>query len=298
MGARWLPLVVIGVALLVAMTACDEEQWGNPQVRRERQDTWTFEATAPLVVDAETSNGAIIVLGATDATEIAVTATLFSRGETEEEAWDRLGRVTYVAQRVGGQLTLRYRGADQDEDVRRFSGAAFSVAMPQEGRLLLKTANGAIRVEGIRGHVTATTSNGAVDLYDIEGSVLAETSNGRLQLLRITGDVRGSTSNGEVWLEAAAGAVDLRTSNGGMYYTGTPVGASNRLHTSNGSITVRVPSDLSLALRASTSEGGISSPLPLEGDTEGTSWDAVLNPPAETLMTLQTSNGLIRIDGR
>jgi hypothetical protein len=284
------------LALLACLAGCDEE-WGNPQIRRQRQQEWTLSGAVPIVLDAETSNGEIVILGIEDADAVHVVARAFSRGRSEDEAEDRLDRLDFGVERTGERVVLRYRSSAQDEDVRRFSGVAFTVELPPDARLLLRTSNGAIRVESIRGNLTAATSNGAIDVQDITGSVLLETSNGRLQIADTTGDLRATTSNGEVRIDAAVGPVDVRTSNGAIDYSGQPQGMGNRLRTSNGSITARIPRLASIAVDASTSEGVISSGLPLLGDTDGVAWDATLNPPATARLSLRTSNGSIRIEG-
>lgn len=287
------------LALLLAVSGCEEDAdgLGNPQIHAQKEQSWAFDVSLPVLLDVESSNGEIVVIGVEEGTVLEATATCRTRGRTEEEAAERLGRLVCTAEQVGDRVELRYRGAEQDDDVRRFSGVDFRVATPPEGRLLLRTANGDIVVEGTHGNVTASTSNGAIDVMDVEGSIFASSSNGRLHIVRITGDVRGRTSNGEAWLEDVIGAVDVESSNGGLYYLGRPVGIANRLDTSNGSITVRIPNDAHVALDASTSRGSIRTSLPLLGDLEGLAWQAELNPPVDAAMSLHTSNGSIRIDG-
>ncbi|UCF10662.1 MAG: hypothetical protein JSW65_03025, partial [Candidatus Bipolaricaulota bacterium] len=240
-----LAVAFLALAVLLVTTGCDDgdHPWGDPQVRAEKVESAAFDAVEGLVLDLESSNGTLRVLGDDEATEVVVTATLRTRGRTEDEAAERLARVTYTVRRVEERIEVRYRGADQDDDVRRFSGIDFDVTTPPEVRVLARASNGAISVERTRGNVTADTSNGAVDLYDVEGDLLLETSNGRLAAVGVVGEIRGRTSNGEVWLDDVRGAVDVETSNGGVYYTGVPSGEGNALRTSNGSITVRIPAD-------------------------------------------------------
>jgi len=296
---RGVLLVLATVALLAAAAGCDEDagRWGNPQVAAEAQDVWRFDAVPDLVLDIETANGAVTILGSDATTEVGVRATRSARGRTEEEAQDRLARIDYSAQALEGRVVLRYHATGQEEDVRRFAGVAFDVTLPRGARILVRTSNGAVSVEAIRGNATVTTANGAVDLYDIEGSVIAETSNGRVEAVRVAGDVHARTSNGDLWMEEIIGVVDGETSNGSVRYVGAPSGEANRLWTSNGSITVRVPATASVRFRATTSQGSLRSQLPLVGDTDGDDWNAELNPPATATISLRTSNGSIRIDG-
>ena len=110
-----------------------------------------------------------------------------------------------------------------------------------------------------------------------------------------TVDVAVGTSNGKVAVSDVVGILDLDTSNGKI----DVADAIGELHasTSNGRIDITLAPDASLRIEARTSNASIQSNLPWIGDTEGKRWSAVLNPPATTTLTLETSNGQIEILG-
>jgi len=309
--------VVIGLVVAVALltlVGCDEEgeQW--PKVEATRQEEAMFSVSDSAVIDADTSNGEIIVRGVEGTQGVHVVATLRTRGDTLEEAEERLDEIVYHVTQDVKTVRLRYQAPDQEKDVRRYSGVSFEVTVPistrvdaetsngaitieaVSGRLDLDTSNGAITVLGVTGNVIADTSNGEIEMWEITGDIRADTSNGRIDLEGIVGNVRANTSNGSIDLEKIDGEVNADTSNGSIRYEGRPVGQGNTLHTSNGSITVRIHTDASVSFEVDVKDGGIRSSLPLVGDTEGDHWDAVLNPPAEAAMSLRTSNGTIRIE--
>jgi DUF4097 and DUF4098 domain-containing protein YvlB len=295
-------LGVLGlVTVALFLGGCEEEDvagvFGAANVSATKVETVELPLEAPIFLNAETSNGSVTVRGVAEIQTVSVTVTLNSKGKTLEEAQDRLDRIVYHAEQLGNRIDLRYRSSEQDDDVRRYSGVEFNVLVPVETRVEVDTSNGAITVESIEGTILLDTSNGAIDVYDAAGSLTADTSNGRIEVVRFEGDLRLDTSNGEMWLEQVSGTVDAETSNGSVHYTGTPAAGGNRIRTSNGSITVRVPLHASIAFDASTSSGKIRSSLPLVGDTEGDEWNAQLNPPASITFDLRTSNGTIRIDG-
>ncbi|MCK4410915.1 DUF4097 family beta strand repeat protein [Candidatus Bipolaricaulota bacterium] len=274
--------VVIGLvvaAALLMLVGCDEEgeQW--PKVEATRQEEAMFSVGDSAVIDADTSNGEIIVRGVEGAQEVHVVATLRTRGNTLEEAEERLDKIVYSMTQDGQTVRLRYQASDQEKDVRRYSGVGFEVTVPTETRVDAETSNGAITIEAVSGRLDLDTSNGRIDLEGIVGSVRADTSNGSIDLEKIDGEVNADTSNGSI------------------RYEGRPVGQGNTLHTSNGSITVRIHTDASVSFEVDAKDGGIRSSLPLVGDTEGDHWDVVLTPPpAEAAMSLRTSNGTIRIE--
>ncbi len=298
-------LTLLGILGLIAgalaLGGCEEEDVGGiftaANVKATRVETVELGFDVPLTLDVDTSNGEVAVAGVAGIETVSVTVTLRSRGGTLEEAQDRLDRIVYRTEQQGNRIVLQYRSSEQDEDVRRHSGVSFDVTVPIETRVEVDTSNGAVSVERIDGTILLDTSNGAIDVYDASGLLTADTSNGRIEVVRFDGDVHLDTSNGELWLEQVGGIIDAETSNGSVHYTGSPTGVGNRIRTSNGSITARVPADASIAFSASTSVGRIRSSLPLVGDTEGKDWTAQLNPPATVTFDLRTSNGTIRIEG-
>lgn len=269
--------LLAGVALLM-LAGCDE-QWGiAPTVKAYRQEEVTFAVGDSTVIDADTSNGEIIVRGVEDAQEVQVVATLRTRGNTLEESEERLDEIVYHVTQDVKTVRLRYQASDQEKDVRCYSGVSFEVTVPISTRVAAETSNGAITIEVISGPVELDTSNGAITVLGVTGDVVADTSNGAIVMREVTGDVHADTSNGSI------------------HYEGTPVGEDNTLHTSNGLITVRIYTDTSVSFEVDAEDGDIRSSLPLVGDTEGDHWNAALNPPAKAAMSLHTSNGTIRID--
>jgi len=299
---KWIPLGILGLlAAAIFLGGCEEEDvagvFGAANVNATKVETVELPFEAPVRLDVDTSNGGVTVQGVEGIEAVSVTVTLRSKGETLGEAQDRVDRIVYHVEQSGNRITARYLASEQEADVRRYSGVGFDVLVPAETRVEVDTSNGAIAIDDIDGTIHLDTSNGAIDVYDSSGSLNADTSNGRIEVVRFNGDLRLDTSNGAMWLEQVSGTVDGETSNGSLHYTGTPATGSNRLRTSNGSITVRVPIDASIAFVAETSSAKIRSSLPLVGDTQGDEWSAELNPPTDTTFTLRTSNGTIRIEG-
>jgi len=291
-------LGLIAAALLLG--GCEEEDIGifsGATVSSTKVETFGMAFELPLSLDVDTSNGRVSVRGVEGVQSASVTVTLRSRGKTLEEAQDRVERIAYHAEQVGQRVSLTYRSSEQDDDVRRYSGVDFDVVVPIDSRVEADTSNGAISIDHIDGTMILDTSNGAIDVYDSKGSLTADTSNGRIEVVAFVGELRLDTSNGDVSIDDFAGTVDAETSNGSIHFTGTPTAGGNRLRTSNGSITVRVPLHASIGFEASTSSGKIRSGLSLTGDTQGDEWSAVLNPPAQQTFNLRTSNGSIRIEG-
>jgi len=170
--------LLAGVALLM-LAGCDE-QWGiAPTVKAYRQEEVTFAVGDSTVIDADTSNGEIIIRGVEGVQEVHVVATLQTRGDTLEEAEERLNEIVYHVAQDGQTVRLRDQASDQEKDVRRYSRVDFEVTVPISTRVDAETSNGGISVEAISGRLDLETSNGAITVYRVTGEVRADTSNGK-----------------------------------------------------------------------------------------------------------------------
>ncbi len=286
------------VVLVLGLAACDLEDLVSAKYEGTRTETAAFSVPGVPVLDVESSNGAVVVRSVPGQTDVQVTATVRSRGTSQTEANERAAAVVLRLEQQGGKILLAYRGSEQTDDVRRYTGVAFDVTMPPMATLGVQTSNGAISVSALQGRFQLATSNGAVELADLVGQAVVQTSNGKITVERCQGVLELDTSNGEIRLVDVSAALDAATSNGAVLFSGTPIGDANRLTTSNGKIEVLVPLTTSVEFSAVTSSGSITSSLPLVGDTQGKEWRATLNPPETAKLSLRTSNGAIRIDAR
>ena len=289
----WLGLLaLLGVA--VALSGCLE----IPIHEATRTLEGNFDVTGTADLDVHTSNGRVTVRGAEGETRVTVVATLRSRGDSMIAAANRVAQIVVEMIHDGNHVVLRYNAAAHPWDVRRYSGVDFDITVPATVDADVETSNGRIEVSDAVGILELDTSNGAIEISDVVGEVDAATSNGTIAIDGFEGVLDLTTTNGRIEMEDAVAAVDAYTSNGLISFAGTLAeGLDHRMVTSNGRIDVTVPVTSSLILQARTSNATITTNLPLVGDTEGKEWSAVLNPPATTVLTLETSNGAIQILG-
>jgi DUF4097 and DUF4098 domain-containing protein YvlB len=177
-------------------------------------------------------------------------------------------------------------------------GARFVIKVPRRAVLeRIITSNGAIRAAEGMGPARLHTSNGGIHVDSFRGDLHAETSNGVVELNDVDGPVTAHTSNGPVRGKGFRGPVDVSTSNGGidLTFASAPV-PSIRAHTSNSSITVRLPGEVNAHLSASTSNGSISSDFEMmtRGEVSRRHLEGTLGSGGPTI-ELQTSNGGVRI---
>jgi len=258
----------------------------------------SFAATGAVELDVYTSNGRVTVQGVEGQTTVEVIATIRSRGDTLIDAANRAAKIVVEMTQNGSQLVLSYDANEHPWDVRRYSGVEFEITVPTTVDAEVDTSNGTIEVSDIVGILCLDASNGTIDVSDAIGEVDASTSNGAILVDTYEGILSLETSNGRIEMENVVAVVNAQTSNGRIGFTGALVdGIDHRMITHNGRIDVMIPSDASVMIEASTSNGTISTNLPLIGDTQGNRWSAALNPPTTAILTLGTSNAAIVILG-
>ncbi|MFC2107848.1 DUF4097 domain-containing protein [Candidatus Bipolaricaulota bacterium] len=246
-----------------------------------RDDSFAVGGSVRLVVNS--GNGSIeVVTGSDD--EVRVQATLRGANRIEYEAKQEGDIITVTARRTRRVLFGFGFGTD------------IVVTVPTRADVDLETSNGRIELEGIQGTGSLRTSNGRIVLEDVVGDFVGDTSNGSITIDTMEGSARFHTSNGRVDLREVIGEVDVESSNGRISFSGEmTTGGRNRLITSNGNVNVELRGTPSVSLDASTSNGDVSSDLPIlvtvmrEKELIGTIGDG------EADLYVRTSNGDVTI---
>ncbi len=217
-----------------------------------------------------------------DRLEVKMKAVKRARAESAEEARLLLDKTTVQFERTEEGIDIR-TDAPKKPGRNRNVSVAYTVTVPKEIDLELKTVNGTIEVKDISGAVDAKTTNGRIGLTGIVGAIQAKTTNGKIGLLEVLGPINAKTTNGSI--EVAVG------------------GSGEQQHefraaTTNGSIEVTLPKGLKANLKASTVNGKINTDFPVTvKGLISKSVDGVINGGGE-LIHLKTVNGSIRLKER
>ena len=158
---------------------------------------------------------------------------------------------------------------------------ACMVGVPPGTAVLLKSQNGAIRLAGALGPVTATTRNGSITGDAGKGPVMVNTANGSIKLGGLSSHFEARTHNGSVQLRLADQVA----------LTGVCVA-----ETRNGSITVSAPETLSASVVARTKNGKVRSDFALSTQNRGYAAGKIGAGSAE--LRLESRNGSIRLEKR
>lgn len=183
---------------------------------------------------------------------IYVGARIEAQAPTEQEATDLARRVRIV--RSGG--TLRAEGPRVENH--RWWSVVFHMRVPRNSDLRLKTRNGPISIEGVKGRIEATTVNGPMELTDLAGDVVARLENGPLSV-----DLEGSRWDGK--------GLDAETT--------------------NGPVSLGVPRDYSAQVVAGTISGPCSISIPHGGGFRSGRWNTFKLGSGGAPVRVVTTNG-------
>jgi hypothetical protein len=252
-----------GVAVVtgaVALGACNVVS-----LTAEATDTWTrhYSLTQGGSVDIRNTNGRTEVL-AGDGNAVDVTATKIARAISDEGARDALRRIEINETVAPDRIAIDSSEHNMSFEINASRRVDYVVHVPRWANVELRATNGELRVRDLTGALRARTTNGTID-----GQALA-------------GPTNASATNGRVVLDFAhLGDGDIVCD------------------TTNGAISMTLPSEAKATLTASVTNGGIStgglslavseqSRRRLEGTLNG----------GGTSIRLSTTNGAIAVRGR
>jgi hypothetical protein len=268
---------LLSTAALLATSACTT----SPAVQTY-QDDFAVGASASLVVDG---TAGWIHVETAPGNQVHVEATVRDFTRMDYEATTNGDIVTVTAKRKGSFLSPGFQGR-----------ADILVTVPAATSLTLETSDGDIAVTGTTRGGVLKTSNGNIVLENVKGDFQGDTSNGDIEINTMEGSGLLRTSNGKVDIENAKGEFNASSSNGPIFFSGEMIpGGSNRLTTSNGEVTVQLQGTPSIDLDASTSDGKVSSDLAILATETETNHLVGKIGAGEADLYIHTSNGNVII---
>lgn len=272
-------LAIAALAILIMLLATAGCTAGPTEIR---EDNFTVGGTPRLVVNSE--NGSIQV-NVGSGTEVHVKATL--RGTD---------RLKYEVKQDGDTITVSVQVNKPWFVIGQSPGADIAITAPDVDSVKLETSNGYIELHGIEGEGILRTSNGRLVLDNVKGDFEGRTSNGSIEVNTMEGMAVLETTNGPVEMREVAGEFDVETSNGRISFTGNmTAGGSNRLVTSNGSVYVELKGPPSVSLDAKTSNGKVTSKPPILATVTKEEHLVGKIGQGETDLYIRTSNGDVTI---
>ncbi len=139
----------------------------------------------------------------------------------------------------------------------------YTVTVPKDYMLELKTSGGDIKVDLVNGLKKLSTSGGDIILKNTRGEISGSTSGGDILIENTEGDISVSTSGGDIKVKTINSKLEAATSGGDVDvdYKGENKGID--VSTSGGDIKLAFEKNIKANLELRTSGGEISVSLPL-----------------------------------
>ena len=247
------------------------------KIVRTVEKSFTVQPGGQLKV--ETQGGNIVVQSSNDSV-VKVVARERVRANSEADADEILQKLALTIEQDSGGVSAT---AVYEKGAGGFHFGSwppvqvdFTVTVPMNYNVDLKTSGGDVSVGDLMGKVSARTSGGDVALGKISGDIHAGTSGGNVKLVEGLGSVKLGTSGGDIHVGRAVGPTDLDTSGGNIDVksventldastSGGDVSAGIagmlkgdcKLRTSGGRVKVIVDKNAGFNLDASTSGGDV-----------------------------------------
>jgi DUF4097 and DUF4098 domain-containing protein YvlB len=216
---------------------------------------YSYPQTAGGKLNVENFNGSVEVTG-WDQNTVDVSGTKYAGSQ------DLLQAIKIDVSSVGNGVQIK---TVRPQGEHRNMGAKYVIRVPR--RIVIEnvaSSNGSLRVEDVEGDAHLSTSNGSVHLARIRGNVDAHSTNGGVEVDDVNGSMSFRTSNGSVHAENSTGAFQAETSNGSVHVhlRDTEAGHPIKLATSNGGGDLQLDSPRQNDVVATTSNGPVTVRLP------------------------------------
>jgi hypothetical protein len=189
------------------------------------------------------------------------------------------GELEIVDHQIGGRVELDLRLPSARFGVGH-RAIRMEIRVPRNTRLDIRTGDGSIRVYEVAGEMRLVTGDGKIEADGVQGTILARSGDGGVS-------VRGRLES--VSLHTGDGSVELSA------MPGSRLAAGWRIETGDGSVTVRLPSDLSADLDVRTGDGDMRVDLPFmstQRDKKGLKGKLNGGGP---LLSIRTGDGSVRL---
>lgn len=204
-------------------------------------DEWNkrFPCSATCELRLEAGDGAVVVTpSASNAIEARIETVGWRIGPSEVQVVDR---------QMGDRVELELRVPRVRWGVGRRS-IRVELRVPPSIRANLRTSDGSITVEGLKGDTRLFSGDGRIRVSDVEGALEATTNDG---------SIRVSGRFDSLQLNSGDGSIEADVK------PGSRLNSSWRIKTGDGHVKIRLPQELAADVEAHTGDGRVVSDLPV-----------------------------------
>jgi DUF4097 and DUF4098 domain-containing protein YvlB len=277
-------LVAAGIAVGAAARPARADEWSK-----------TYQVNGRADLRVMTSDGDVTVTGA-DQNQIGARVTT--------QGW-KVGSndVQVIESQSGNSVSIEVRvphwnwsffGGSHNRSVR------VELRVPRELALNVRTSDGNVTASGVSGKIEFDTGDGNVTANSVRGDIRMHTGDGHIDGHSLDGSLDADTGDGNLRIDGRFDALALKTGDGSIdaqVATGSKVANGWNLHSGDGHITLRLPSDLNAYLDAHTGDGSVTLDIPVQvsGSLSHSAVRGKLNAGGGTL-AVTSGDGSIHIE--
>jgi len=182
----------------------------------------------------------------------------------------------------------------------RHKSIRVEVHVPRDLDLEVQTSDGSVTAQDLSGRIQFSTGDGNVTASAIRGQIRLHTGDGHIEGTNFDGALEADTGDGNLRISGRFDSLELKTGDGnidGQVGSGSKVAKAWRIHSGDGHIDLRIPSDLAADVDAKTGDGSITVniPLTINGSLSHSSVHGKLNGGGQTL-SISSGDGSIRLE--
>jgi len=249
-------LGMLGISLLsIGGSACSIDVRGEAIVKREEK---RFVVNGPAELTLRTFDGSI-QLKSWDKNEVLVE--IERRGPDEKSTEALVVNTSQDGNRIVVDVPPP---REQRDGIHIGSWQSPSVSLivtgPRKVNVQARTGDGSISADELAGTVELNSGDGSIQARRVEGSLRVRTGDGSIDVTDAAGRVEADSGDGSIELSGRIEALDVRTGDGAVrleILDGSTLKTDWSVNTGDGSITVRLPTNLDAELDAHTGDGGV-----------------------------------------
>ena len=177
-----------------------------------------------------------------------------------------------------------------------------TVHVPSDSDLDIQSGDGNVTAQPVNGNIRVSTGDGNIVATGLKGVLRMHTGDGNIQAADLDGTLAADTGDGKVTVRGRFDSLNLKSGDGSIDADATagskiPAGGGWTLHTGDGRVNLRLPSDFTADLEVHTGDGHISLdfPVTVAGSLSGSSIRGKMNGGGGPL-TVTSGDGSIRIE--
>lgn len=253
---RALPTALACASLAAVLPGCVVHvDSGGFSAQREQR----FEVEGRPTVDLSTFDGAIEV-HAWDQPDVLVRVETRASSQSLLDSMDV--KIGQEGARIDVSVTAPDRGGWRMQGGHVSRSARLVASVPADSEIRLRSGDGSVVVERVRGVIDARTGDGRIVMRAVGGSITADTGDGSVQIEDVDGRCIATTRDGSVLVTGRLRG-GLRATSGDGSVTvkasaGSDVTEDWAIETADGAVTIGLPDELAAVLDVRTDDGRIT----------------------------------------